>query len=294
MSRKTKIILSGLILSGFILAAAVKISSTGIAILQPSGAIGRQERDLIVLAVLLSLVVVIPVYAMLIGFSLKYRESNKKSAYEPKLDGSRLFESIWWGVPLVLIIILSVVTWRSSQTLDPFRKLDSSRPPLDIQVVALQWKWLFIYPKQDIATVNYVQFPINSPVRFTITSDAPMNSFWIPKLGGQIYAMSGMKTQLNLEADKSGSYEGMSANLSGQGFAGMKFKAQASSSADFAAWVNQTKQVKQQLDMMAYNHLAQPSSNQPVGYFGALKNDVFNSVVNKYLQPVYLTHGVSE
>lgn len=287
MSKKQKFGLLAVLAAGSLALLAWYSMHRGVAVLQPHGTIGHQEKNLIVTAVLLSLIVIVPVYVMLIGFAWKYRESNKKARYQPDFDRSRLLESIWWGVPLALILILGVIAWRSSHSLDPFRPIKTPVPPLTIQVVALQWKWLFIYPQQNIATVNYVQFPVNTPVRFEITSDAPMNSFWIPSLGGQIYAMSGMKTGLNLEASQVGSYDGVSANISGQGFAGMHFTAKASSEAGFNSWLASVKSNSSQLSSSSYGQLTKPSENDPVRYYGFAQPGLFDSVVAKYLAPVF-------
>jgi cytochrome o ubiquinol oxidase subunit 2 len=287
MSGKQKLWLACLLALAASILAIWWLHDKNIPLLQPAGPIGVKEKKLIIIAVLLSLIVVIPVYVMLIGFSLKYREGNKQARYEPELDGSRIFESIWWGVPLAIITVLAIITWKGSSSLDPFKPLNSTKPTMTIQVVSLQWKWLFIYPKQGIASVNYVQFPINTPVKFEITSDAPMNSFWIPQLGGQIYAMSGMSTNLNLEASKLGSYQGASANISGEGFSDMHFTANASSETDFKDWVKMVQKSNNRLDHTAYSILAAPSKNLPIGYFGSAENGIYQNVINKYAEPIY-------
>ncbi len=289
MSNKNKAALAVAAGLTIVLVAIWRLHSVDIPVLEPRGIIAQKERRLIITALLLSLVVVIPVYAMLIGFAWKYREGNTKARYEPDFDHSRLIESVWWGVPLILITILAIITWRSSHELDPFKALASSTPPLTIQAVSLEWKWLFIYPQQNIASVNLVQLPVNTPINFEITSDAPMNSFWIPQLGGQIYAMSGMSTQLHLMASQTGNYWGESANISGTGFAGMHFIARASSAAAFDQWVNQTKKNPEKMDLQTYAKLSTPSQNDPVRYYGAAQNGLFNQVVSKYEAPVYFT-----
>ena len=179
-----------------------------------------------------------------------------------------------------------MITWDSSHALDPYRPLSSNVKPLTIQVVALDWKWLFIYPKQDIATVNYVQFPANTPITFDVTSDAPMNSFWIPQLGGQIYAMPGMATELHLEASQNGSFDGSSANISGKGFSGMTFTAKATSSADFNAWVKTVQQAPQNLDAAAYVALAKPSENVPRAYYANADLTLYNQIIMQYMMPM--------
>lgn len=288
MSKKQKLVFAVAVVAGLAAVTVWYSFRHGVAVLQPKGTIGNQEKHLIVFAAALSLIVIIPVYAMLIGFAWTYREGNKKAVYQPEFDHSRKLESIWWGVPMALITILGVVTWRSAHQLDPFRPL-SGPPPLTIQVVALQWKWLFIYPKQNIASVNYIQIPLNTPVRFEITSDAPMNSFWIPRLGGQIYAMSGMATDLNLQASQAGTYDGTSANISGAGFSGMDFKVRADSQAAFNHWVDAAKNSSTQLTAKAYQHLSAPSQTNPVHLFASAQTGLFDSIVDKYLAPLSIS-----
>lgn len=287
MSKKRRLGIVVVFIAALLVLAGYHLSNHDVALLQPRGTVGVQEKHLILVAFWLSMIVVIPVYLMMFGFAWRYRETNKKARYQPELSGNRLFESIWWGVPLVIISILAVITFKSSHQLDPFRPLNSSVRPIKIQVIALQWKWLFIYPEQSLASVNFVQFPANTPIKFDITSDAPMNSFWIPQLGGQIYAMSGMNTQLNLEASKIGDFQGYSANVSGEGFSSMRFTARASTEADFNKWLKTTKQSLNVLTMGSYNQLQKPSKNEPVKFYSPVKPGIFESVIAKYQEPVY-------
>ncbi len=255
-------------------------------VLNPKGTIADKQRALMIVATLLMLLIVIPVFALTFGIAWKYRAGNTSAKYTPEWDGSHIAETIWWLVPLAIISVLAVIAWRSSHELDPYKRLDTAAKPITIQVVALNWKWLFIYPEQDIATVNVVQFPEKTPVNFEITADAPMNSFWIPQLGGQVYAMAGMKTQLHLMADGVGSYAGSSANLSGQGFAGMKFRATSSSQADFDQWVRSAKHSPNRLSKSAYKSLAKPSQNNPPAYYSARDEHLYDTVIMKYMMPV--------
>jgi cytochrome o ubiquinol oxidase subunit 2 len=254
-------------------------------VLNPAGEVAEKQRNLIVLTLLLGLLVVLPVFVMTFAIAWKYREGNKKAKYSPDLSGNLFAESLWWGIPGTIILVLSVVTWNSSHTLDPRRTLSSGQPPIKIQVVALDWKWLFIYPEQGIASVNYVQFPVDKPVQFEITSDAPMNSFWIPQLGSQIYAMSGMSTHLNLMANKVGDFRGSSANLSGAGFSSMDFTAHSSSESDFKTWAATVKEMPDSLSMGSYNRLAMPSKNNPAAYYSSVDTNLYEQVVNKYMAP---------
>ena len=262
------------------------------AILRPEGLIGEKQRDLIVFATGLMLIVVIPVF-ILTGFIVfKYRE-DKKGTYRPKWDHHRGLELLWWGFPFAIIVILSVVTWYSSHDLDPYKPLVSQTKPVKVQVIALEWKWLFIYPEEDIATVNYLKFPKNTPINFEITADAPMNSFWIPKLGGQVYAMNGMTTKLHLMANQTGVYEGSSANLSGEGFAGMRFKAHSVSQDTYRQWLETTTQSSKELSYKSYQELAQPSSDVPPAFYYVSDNELYNKVIMKYMQPQDNSHGTA-
>ncbi len=285
MNKKFKI--TGLVVAllGFLSVVAWYLHRTNIAVLEPKGPVGLQERNLLYFGVALSLVVVIPVFALLFFITWKYREGNTKAKYSPDFDHSRIAETIWWLIPAVLITILSVVGWNSSHTLDPYRPLDSKTPQMTIQVVALDWKWLFIYPKQHIATVNQVRFPMNTPVDFEITSDSVMNSFWIPQLGGQIYAMPGMSTNLHLLASQTGNFRGLSANISGAGFSGMNFTAQATSDKEFAQWTHTVQQSSNSLSMNAYDKLGQPSANNPVTYYSSGASDLYGTILAKYDGP---------
>jgi cytochrome o ubiquinol oxidase subunit 2 len=219
------------------------------------------------------------------SFAWRYREGNKKAKYSPNLTGNRPAEALWWFIPSVLIVILSIVTWRATHELDPYKPLASNVPAINVQVVALDWKWLFIYPQQHIASVNLLEFPVGTPLNFEITSDAPMNSFWIPQLGGQIYAMPGMSTQLHLMASSKGDFAGSSANISGAGFAGMDFTARATSQGSFNDWVQTVQDSPQSLSQQMYDQLARASENNPVAYYSAPANNLYNSVVDKYLEP---------
>ncbi|HZL08012.1 MAG TPA: ubiquinol oxidase subunit II [Candidatus Dormibacteraeota bacterium] len=283
MNKKSRATLIAIPVLGLVLLAAWYLQGTNIPVLEPKGPVGRQELNLFITGLLLSLVVVIPVFTLLFAFAWKYRESNTKAKYSPDLDGSRIAETIWWIIPSILILIISILTWNSSHQLDPFKPLASSKPQMTIQVVALDWKWLFIYPEQRIASVNFVQFPKDTPVDFEITADAPMNSFWIPQLGGQIYAMPGMDTNLHLMASQYGTFNGSSANISGSGFAGMAFTAKSSSPDDFNRWVQSVKHSGADLSQQAYDKLAEPSQYNPVTYYASAQPGLYDSVIMKYM-----------
>ncbi len=250
-----------------------------IAILDPKGWVAIQQKELIITVVSLMLIAVIPVLFMTFLFAWKYRAGNAGGKYLPKHDQNKKLQLGWVFALCAIVFILANIAWKSSHVLDPRKSLESNADPITIQVVALQWKWLFIYPEQNIATINYIRFPEDVPINFEITADAPMNSFWIPQLGGQMYAMNGMRTKLHLIADEIGSYRGMSSNISGEGFSGMKFEAEASSEADFDAWV---KNIQSSAGNLNYEELSQASENNPVAYFRPPPN-LFDSIIMKFM-----------
>ncbi len=286
MSKKAKLILSVLFFLVAALAFMVYLGAGGYILLDPKGEIGLKEKDLLITAFLLMMIVVIPVFALTARIAWKYQASNEKARYEPEWDNNVWLEVVWWGIPFIIIAILSVITWRSCHDLDPFKPIETGKKPLTIQVVALQWKWLFIYPEQRIASLNLVQFPENTPIHFEITSDAPMNSFWIPQLGGQIYAMPAMKTQLHLIANEKGTFRGLSANFSGEGFSKMIFTAKATSQEEFDQWVQEAKKSGTPLEQEAYTVLAKPSMDNPHATYFLKDPGLFDWVIIKYMLPV--------
>jgi cytochrome o ubiquinol oxidase subunit 2 len=253
--------------------------------LEPQGMIAAAEKHLLLTAVFLMLIVVIPVIALTIAFAWRYREGNQKATYAPNWSHSTAIEIVCWSIPCLIIALLAVVTWISSHDLDPYRPLDKSEP-LTIQAIALEWKWLFIYPEEKIATVNYVQFPVDKQVRFLITAEGPMNSFQIPALAGQIYAMAGMQSKLHLIANKAGDYQGFSANFSGDGFSDMKFIARASTQEEYDQWVKSAQKATAQLTLVEYKKLMKQSTNDPVAYFVLAHPDLFNLAIMKSMMPM--------
>lgn len=283
MRARYKILLS--IVAGLVVVAlgTFLISRGDVPVLNTQGMIADRQRDLIIFTVILSLFVVVPVFTLLGVIAWRFREGNTKANYRPDWDHSHLLEAVWWGLPFLIIIVLSWVIWVSSHELDPYRPLDHDKKPVAVQVVALQWKWLFIYPEHGIATVNEVAFPVNTPVNFKITADAPMNSFWIPSLGGQVYAMNGMSTKLHLMANNVGDYNGSSSNISGKGFAGMKFIAHAQTDKGFERWLQMAKQSSKTLDKTEYEKLAKPSEDVPAMTYVLKDLDLYDTIVNKYM-----------
>lgn len=254
-------------------------------VFHPKGMIARDERNLLITAVLLMLTIVIPVIIATFVIAYRYRASNKKAKYDPDFTHSVKLELIWWALPIIIIAILGTITWKSTHRLDPYRPIDSNVQPVIIQAISLQWRWLFIYPDQGIATMNYVEFPANTPISFQITSDAPMNSFLIEQLAGQIYAMAGMRTKLHLIADEPGVFNGRSVSFSGDGFANMAFEAKAVTNTEFNQWVNSVKQSPNTLDMNAYNKLVPATHDTSVMYFKLADTNLFNEVIMKFMGP---------
>jgi cytochrome o ubiquinol oxidase subunit II len=258
-------------------------------VLDPAGEVAAQQRDLLVQSTLLMLLIIVPVMALIVLFAWRYRVSNKTARYEPEWEHSTQLELVIWGAPLLIIICLGALTWMGTHLLDPYRALarqpGKNVEPLQVEVVALDWKWLFIYPQYGVATVNEVAAPVGRPISFHITSASVMNSFFIPALAGQIYAMSGMETRLHAVIDKPGAYEGFSANYSGAGFSGMRFVFTGMPAGAFAKWVDRIKASGGSLDRANYMALEQPSENVPVSTYAAVDATLFDAILNLCVEP---------
>ncbi|AVR04930.1 MULTISPECIES: ubiquinol oxidase subunit II [Enterobacterales] len=253
-------------------------------LLEPKGQIAIEQRALIITAFCLMLVVVIPVVLMAVVFTWKYRTTNTTAKYTPDWSHSNKVEAVVWTVPVLIILFLAVLTWKSTHALDPSRPLTSAVKPIDIEVISLDWKWLFIYPQQGIATVNQIVFPVNTPLNLRITSNSVMNGFFIPALGSQIYAMPGMQTRLHLIAGETGTFNGISSSYSGRDFSGMKFKATAvPDNTAFEQWI---ADVKKSPDMLLgpadFEKMAEPDENHPVEFFSVIDPTLFRYVTEKF------------
>ena len=286
MSVKAKLILFFAIFIVVTLCSLLFIDFNLIDVLNPKGMIASKQRNLIVISTLLMLIVVIPVFVIACIVALKYRANNAKAKYSPEFETHTGIEIVWWSVPCAIVLVLAILAWKSCHELDPFKPIENGTKPIKIQVVALQWKWLFIYPEQQIATVNFVQFPEKTPIYFEITGDAPMNSFWIPSLSGQVFAMSGMRTKLHMIADEIGEFKGASANLSGRGFSGMSFVVKASSQNDFDEWVDSVKEDGSGLNLEAYKQLAEPTEYHPAAFYSLRAGGLFDWIIMKYMKPM--------
>lgn len=259
-------------------------------LLHPAGAVAAEQGHLIVVSTLLMLIVILPVMGLTVAFGWRYRKSNRKATYAPDWDHSTQLELVIWAAPLLIIIALGAMTWITTHTLDPYRplhRLDAKRPvaadvkPLTIEVVALDWKWLFLYPDQGIAVVNELAAPVDRPITFKITASSVMNSFFIPALAGQVYAMPGMQTELHAVLNHAGDYEGFSANYSGAGFSDMYFKFHGMSSGDFDRWVGSARASGQRLDREGYLQLERPSEREPVRRYASVVPGLYAAIVDR-------------
>ena len=262
-------------------AIALLLAACGQGVLAPRGPIAAAELLLMLNATAIMLVVVVPVIIATLAFAWWYRASNPRASRQSTEDYEGRIEVVTWSIPALIVILLGGVTWIGSHDLDPRTPITAETKPLRVDVVALDWKWLFIYPDQRIAAVNDLVIPVGTPVQFRLTSATVMNSFFIPQLGSQIYAMGGMTTHLNLLADQVGEYPGFSAMFSGDGFADMKFIAKAVPPADFDAWVSKARGAGSALDDSAYDELAKPSKAVPPATYRMVAPDLFDHVVDR-------------
>jgi cytochrome o ubiquinol oxidase subunit 2 len=248
-------------------------------VLDPQGPIGAAERTILLNATSIMLAVIIPVIVLTIGFAWWFRASNRRATYLPNWSYSGPIELVVWSIPALVVMFLGGIAWIGSHDLDPPRALQSKTKTLEVQVVALDWKWLFIYPEQGIASVNRLVVPVGTPLHFTITSASVMNSFFVPQLGSQIYAMAGMATQLHLQADKPGVYPGLSAQFSGDGFSDMRFNVEALADAGFEQWVGTTRAGGNALDLAGYMNLTKPSTADKPATFSAIPPNLFEAAM---------------
>lgn len=271
----------GLICFGLVI--AVLLRGADVALLNSKGIIADEQSRLMLFTVGVMLIVAIPALTLLYFFAWRYRDTNDKSTYDATAHHGKIFIVILWLIPSVVVAILVSAMWSATHKLDPHKDIVNGKEALTIQVVALRWKWLFIYPKQNIATVNFVQIPVDVPVQFELTADeAPMSSFWIPHLGGQLYAMTGHTNRLNLMASMEGDYTGRSAEINGEGFAGMEFIARGSSVQEFDTWAQNVRRDSEVLDFVEYNRLVIPSENNTAAFYSSPGSTLYDIVLSKY------------
>ena len=270
--------------------AALLLGGCDWVVMKPHGDVAVQQAHLIVQSTFLMLLIIVPVIALTLFFAFRYRASNTEAPYTPDWDHSTRLELVIWGAPLLIIIALGAITWISTHKLDPYRPLDRidaqrtlvpSTKPLVVQVVALDWKWLFIYPEQGIATVNEMAAPVDRPIQFRITASSVMNTFYVPALAGMVYAMPGMETQLQAVINKAGNYDGFSANYSGAGFSDMRFRFLGQSDEDFAKWVEANRNAGEPLSRVAYLKLEKPSAKEPVHRWGKVEDGLYDAILNR-------------
>lgn len=283
-------------------AMAVFLSGCDAVVLFPSGDIAAQQRDLLVVSTLLMLLIIVPVMYLTVRFAWKYRASNEQAEYEPDWDHSTKLELVIWACPLLIIICLGALTWMGTHLLDPYRPLSRITPaaslkeglkPLEVQVVALDWKWLFIYPEYGIATVNELAAPVDRPITFRITASSVMNAFYVPALAGMIYAMPGMETKLHAVINKVGDYIGFSSNYSGNGFSHMKFRFSGMEKGVFDAWVAKVKSSPVRLDRDLYlAKLEAPTENEPIAYFSGIEEGLYPAILNDCVDPGKMCMGM--
>ncbi|CAI6084452.1 Cytochrome bo(3) ubiquinol oxidase subunit 2 [Paenibacillus sp. JJ-100] len=252
-------------------------------VLDPKGPIGASQRDLIVIVTVLCGIVIVPVLIMSAVIVWRYRDKpDNKNEYQPNWAHNTKAEVIWWTIPIIIVGLIAIITVRYTYDLEPSKPIAHEKDPVTIQVSSLDWKWLFLYPEQGIATVNTLNIPANRPVKFELTADSPMNSFWIPQLGGQIYTMSGMAMTLYLEADHEGKYWGSGANFTGEHFGAMRFDVNATSDEEFEQWVQEVKQQSQEMTQETYEALAKPGTSN-VAYYSSFPEGLFQKIVTKYV-----------
>ena len=264
---------------GLVALTSIFLSGCDMVVMDPKGPIGIEEKNIILLATGLMLLVVVPVILMTLFFAWRYRASNTKATYAPTWSHSGKIEAVVWTIPVIIILILGTVTWNSTHALDPRKEIPSAGKPLEVEVVSLDWKWLFIYPEYGVASVNQLAMPVGRTVHFKLTSSGVMNAFFIPALGSQVYTMPGMQSLLNLRADHAGTYQGISANYSGRGFADMKFTAKAMDPAALKAWVAAAQKAAP-LNTAAYRMLAVREVH-PVAYYGSVEDGLYDRILNQ-------------
>jgi cytochrome o ubiquinol oxidase subunit 2 len=256
------------------------LSACSEGVLVPKGPVGSQEKQLLLEALIPMLMVITPIIILTLWFAWWFRASNTRAKYRPRWEYSGAIEFSIWMIPLLVVLFLGSLAWVGAHQLDPYRSLTSKQKPLVVQVVAMDWRWLFIYPEQGVASINELAIPVDTPVSFKLTSATVMNSFFIPSLGGQIYAMPGMQTQLQLQANEAGNYRGLSAQYSGAGFSDMHFQVLATDAAGFNAWVERTKSAATPLDATAYDLLATDHKVGEVAYYFPVSDDLFYHAID--------------
>jgi len=276
----------------YILLIAVLLRGNDVVLLNPKGVIAEGQYRLMMTSTLIMVLFAAPILFTLYYFAWKYRETNKKASYNPDSSRGKSVTLAIWGAPTIIAVILASIMVPATHKLAPQRLIESDKDLMTIQVVALRWKWLFIYPEQGIATVNYVQIPKDTPVQFELTADeTPMSSFWIPSLGGMLYAMTEHVNRLNLMGDTVGDYDGSAAEINGTGFSGMKFTTRVSTQEDFDKWVDSTRLSPIELSTSEYDKLLEPTKNQAAAFFTSPDPNLYDIILSKYSDSHGAVHG---
>lgn len=284
MTRKFLIGLTLIVLA--ITGIVVVLASEDALVVHPQGIIAQSIFELIVTNILLMLSIIVPTYILLFWVVWKYCLQEKKVKHDPEYTAGPLGLVLMWGLPTLVVIVMAIVMFEATFRLNPYKPLESDAKPITVQVIAMDWKWLFIYPELGIATLNYLHIPEKTPIHFRLSADgAPMNSFWIPQLGGQIYSMTGMSTQLNLMADGPGEYAGRAVEINGDGYADMTFKVKSSSTKEFEEWVSEVKKSSLRLTKDVYKDLVKHSIMKSVLLYSDVEQDLYHQIVHKYMYP---------
>jgi cytochrome o ubiquinol oxidase subunit II len=266
--------------------AAMLMASCHEGVLDPHGPVGKAERVILYDSTAIMLAVIVPVIVLTLVFAWWFRAKNSQARYRPDWEYSGRIEMIIWSIPALVILFLGGIAWTGSHDLDPPLPLAESTAPLDIEVVSLDWRWLFIYPHEGIASLNRLVVPAGVPLRFRLTSTTVMNSFFVPQLGSQIYAMPNMVTRLNLKADQPGTYEGLSAQFSGDGFSDMRFDLVSTEVEDFKAWVNATKTQGGVLDAATFDELTRPAKAGKPQTYAQVSEGLFDRISTSHMAAV--------
>ncbi len=274
---------AGLSTVAILLIAALSGCDGGV--LDPAGPVGANDRLILLNSLAIMLAIVVPTILCTLGFAWWYRASNPRATYAPQWAESGRLELIVWSIPALVVLFLGSIAWISSHELDPATPLSSNTKPLEVEVVALDWKWLFIYPEQNIASVNRLLMPVGTPVHYRLTSASVLNVFFVPQLGSQIYAMNGMTTEINLAADRPGTFLGIAAHFNGDGFSDMTFETQAVSASDFSLWVASAQAEGPPLDEAAYRALLPQSSNVAPYTYRTITPQLFDHIASGRLPP---------
>ena len=281
---KRKFLIGMLIVVIGVIGIVVVLTDENTLVVHPKGIIAKNELELIITNIALMLLIILPTYILLFAIVWKYCIKNEHAKYDPNHSYGPVGELIMWGLPSIIVAVMAIVTWNATHQLNPYKPIESDVKPLTIQVIALDWKWLFIYPEIGIATLNYFHIPEQTPIHLRLTADgSPMNSFWIPQLSGQIYSMTGMSTQLYLMADGPGEYVGRAVEINGEGYADMTFSVKSISEKNFEYWIAEVKKSSLHLTEETYEGLVKPSVNKSLLLYSEVENDLYHKIIHKYI-----------